>query len=329
MLTPPPLPTRVKKNIPSIVQKTIRLSDITEIEDYTSYHILISMNDTVFNHDLFNKLLKDDNTVLEFLDYESIKYIDSMLTDKISNYVVLVDDGLLRDRSYIDMTSIKNMNVVLPINYLLWGPKLGNRTRIYEYRFNNENYSYYSNQDNNFISSDTLKKIRDLAIRIERLNPKTDVEKIYMVSDYIQSTVQYIDGIESESSKGIIVCPDIDMYYREQHYIDTPINRGFGVCGPISHLTTLLLNNEMMGVEIETLRSSSHFYNRVLIDGKYYYVDNTWNITRSEKSPSDALITNSFNNDYLLFGIDRAKRIGHHDTYVVFNYTHGEDSKED
>ena len=40
----------------------------------------------------------------------------------------------------------------------------------------------------------------------------------------------------------------------------------------------------------------------VLIDGKYYYFDNTWSITRNENVSEEGLIALSFTKKYLLFG---------------------------
>jgi hypothetical protein len=88
----------------------------------------------------------------------------------------------------------------------------------------------------------------------------------------------------------------------------------------IANLSTLLLNNEIMNVEVESVYGSSHTWNKVLIDGKYYYFDNTWCITRSEHVRDEGLITLDFTNKYLLFGNKTAMSIGHHNPEIAFVY---------
>ena len=56
----------------------------------------------------------------------------------------------------------------------------------------------------------------------------------------------------------------------------------------------MLLNNAEFDTETETVVGSNYAWNKILIDGKYYYFDNTWNITRSDNRHRDALMTLSF-----------------------------------
>ena len=88
----------------------------------------------------------------------------------------------------------------------------------------------------------------------------------------------------------------------------------------IANLSTLLLNNEVMNVETESVCGSGHVWNKVLIDGKYYYFDNTWSITRNENVSEEGLIALSFTKKYLLFGNNTANSIGHHNPESIFIY---------
>ena len=88
----------------------------------------------------------------------------------------------------------------------------------------------------------------------------------------------------------------------------------------ISNASTLLLNNPQMDVEAESVYGCGHVWNKVLIDGKYYYFDNTWSITRNENMCEDGLVALSFTKKYLLFGKKTANAIGHHDPETVFIY---------
>ncbi len=88
----------------------------------------------------------------------------------------------------------------------------------------------------------------------------------------------------------------------------------------IANLSTLLLNNPVFDVETETVIGAEHVWNKVLIDGKYYYFDNTWAITRSEYGHPDGLITLKFSKKYLLFGNETALEIPAHRKESEFIY---------
>ena len=62
----------------------------------------------------------------------------------------------------------------------------------------------------------------------------------------------------------------------------------------IANYSSMLLNNAEFDTETETVVGSNYAWNKILIDGKYYYFDNTWNITRSDNRHRDALMTLSF-----------------------------------
>ena len=87
---------------------------------------------------------------------------------------------------------------------------------------------------------------------------------------------------------------------------------GFGVCEGIGKATSILLNNPEININANCVRSSSHLWNIVQIDGVWYYVDNTWAITRNPNQYEDALKAKEFTSQYLLFGTDMANNMGHH-----------------
>lgn len=148
------------------------------------------------------------------------------------------------------------------------------------------------------ISLKYLKKIEELSKKY----PKSDTDKVLLVSDYIQSQTQYIDGYESVSSQETFITPDFpksDEYGKKSGLVETIINNNNGVCMGIANASTLLLNNPQMDVEVESVYGSSHVWNKVLIDGKYYYFDNTWSITRNENLSAEGLIALSFTRKYL------------------------------
>lgn len=89
------------------------------------------------------------------------------------------------------------------------------------------------------------------------------------------------------------------------------------------------MNNPQVDLEVESVYGCSHVWNKVLIDGKYYYFDNTWSITRNENMSEEGLIGLSFTRKYLLFGQKTANAIGHHDPQSIFIYDDGVISEED
>ena len=118
------------------------------------------------------------------------------------------------------------------------------------------------------------------------MNPHNDIEKVYLVSDYLQSQVSYYDSSDTEHISGLV---------------ETILNKKAGLCIGIASLTTLLLNNEIMNVETESVAGSNHAWNKVSMENGSYYVDNTWSITRGANSVNKRF-TKDFNNEFLLTG---------------------------
>ena len=166
-------------------------------------------------------------------------------------------------------------------------------------------------------------KIRKKVEELAKINVHGSKEKVALISDYIQSCTQYIEGYQSDSLVGTFVTPDFpsDFEYRKSSgLVETVLNNNNGICMGIANLSTLLLNNKAMNVETESVYGCSHVWNKVLIDGKYYYFDNTWSITRNENVSEEGLIALSFTKKYLLFGQRTANTIGHHDPQSMFVY---------
>ena len=297
--------------------------------------IVISIDDLSVSMETLIELLDKYNEIqLKFKDYESVVFIDKVLNNRITNKTFLMDDSLRKDRGYIDLTVLKNINLTIPLNYLMWGVRFNDSIETYCFLINNPQSNYLnptSINGNEKLSYDDyisiLRKIEELS----KINPKSDKEKVAIISDYIQSRTQYIDGYESVSSKGTFITPDFPEYSdyrRKSGLVETVINNNNGVCMGIANTSTLLLNNPEMDVEVESIYGYSHVWNKVLIDGKYYYFDNTWSITRNENMSEEGLIALSFTRKYLLFGQKTSNAIGHHDSQSIFIYD-GVISEED
>lgn len=101
--------------------------------------------------------------VLKFLDFESVAFVDRQLKEKISNNCVLVDDSLRINREYIDLTKIKNIDLTIPLDYLVWGVKFNDKVNTYCFKYCGRpygTYRYLSINGNTSLSLTDLKKIR-------------------------------------------------------------------------------------------------------------------------------------------------------------------------
>lgn len=297
--------------------------------------IVISIEDLSVNMDKLIELLDQYKEIqLKFKDFESVIFIDKILKNKIVNKAFLMDDSLKKDRGYIDLTILKNINLTIPLNYLMWGVKFTDSIETYCLIIHNTKSNYLnpiSSNGNEKLSYDDHVKILRKIEELSKMNPISDEEKVALISDYIQSRTQYICGYESPSSKGTFITPDFPEYinYRTKSgLVETVMNNNNGVCMGIANLSTLLLNNPQMDVEVESVYGCSHIWNKVLIDGKYYYFDNTWSITRNENISDEGLIALSFSKKHLFFGQKTADTIGHHIPESIFIYD-GVISEED
>ena len=326
---PPILPKRDGIAKPRVMKKDYNYSELilNNVDAEQIHAIVIGARDLHLNMDKLIELLnKDVDIQLEFRDYESAVYIDKILKNKIDNDAFLIDDTLRIDRSYIDLTVLKNINLTIPLNYLMWGIRFNETVNTYCYQYTSPTTNYvnlFSDSGNVKISRENLVKIQSVVEDLYKMNPANDIEKVALVSDYIQSRTQYIAGDESESIYGTYVTPDFpveDIYIKKRGLIETVLNNNNGVCVGIANTSTVLLNNPLMNVEVESLFGDRHSWNKVLIDGKYYYFDNTWAITRSDNMSEEGLVTLSFNKKYLLLGQNTINSIGHHHPEVKFVY---------
>ena len=122
-----------------------------------------------------------------------------------------------------------------------------------------------------------------------------------------------MEGNISEASDGIYITDSNGLEIKNQvSFPQTVIFDKYGKCNGIAHATTLLMNNPQINVNMRSVYGGGHTWNVVEIDGKYYYVDNTWAITRNKDRYEESLKAKSFSDEYILFGQKTAAEIGHH-----------------
>ncbi len=317
----------MKNEMPASVKREYTYSQILDpdvIELPSNLSVVVSKDDLDLDMDGLLELIRRGVTI-RCLDYESILFIDGLLEEKVDNRVFLIDDGMRIPREYVDLTKLKNLNVTVPLTYLLWGVKFNEEVNTYCFRYIsplNGDFNYISADGNEKLSLENLKKIRKKLLSLSRHNPKTDLDKVLLVSDFIQSRTQYVCEPEKFSFKAYVLKNKYGL-------VETVNNERCGFCMGIANYSSMLLDNEEFGTETETVVGSNHAWNKVLIDGKYYYFDNTWNITRSDNRHRDALMTLSFQKKYTLFGTKTADAISYHQHQSLDVYNNGVLSEED
>ena len=257
---------------------------------YISYKSLVSNFDR-FLHIVF-VLMCDGYNVINVPSYECVKFINKHLKDRLDIVVNVLDDYTNKDRSYINACAIDKIKFVIPISYLMWNVEFQKSINVYttEYSFNALAYN-----GNTTVKADTLKRIKDLIMSLKGSGKYSDLEIIILVSNYLQSKVEYID----ETSMLVKSNPNIE---NEIGLIETVLFKSYGLCMGIANSTSVLLNNPEFNIDARTITTRNHAFNLVRLNGIYYYVDNTWNITMSPKQMKNLCRTSEFNSRFLLYG---------------------------
>ena len=306
------LPKRKRTNHINITEfsKLLLLSD-SELEQNMTRSIYIDNYDELIeNYDFFNKLVSSKYETVYSKDYNVLKYIHDNCDKKLE--LALLDDFENKDRSYIDMDSFSKSPLIIPLSYALW---VDTNKDLHNHQMMNSGNLYPNSQPGvSPIKIDDLKRIKEEVYKLdEKCKGLDDIEKSIIVSDLLQDRVQFIeDNNISHASDGIYITKGRIITSYDTGYIPNILFNGFGVCKGISSTTTILLNNPMLNVNIRNVLGQNHVWNIIKIDNKFYYIDNTWSITRNPDRYDESLKAKSFSSEYLLFGESRAKEIGHH-----------------
>ena len=128
-----------------LIKKDYSYSDIAgnNIDANQINAIVISIDDLSASMDKLIELLDHDKEIqLKFKDFESVIFIDKILKRRIINKTFLMDDSLRKDREYIDLTILRNINLTIPLNYLMWGVKFNDSIETYCFLINNPQSNY-------------------------------------------------------------------------------------------------------------------------------------------------------------------------------------------
>lgn len=322
MTMPPSLPKRRTSSTNINKHNTYKLEDFIGksdefIKTSNTGTILVNYDVVVNNLDLLRKIVSTLSiSQINCLDYESAIFLENHLEDNID--LALVDDYQNKDRSYIDTTKFIRHNFYIPLSYFMWGIKFNNSCNIRCLRYREYDTMTSVNGDD-LLYRDTLEKLKEIIKSVDSEN-LTDLDKCLLVSNYLQSKVQYVEGgLKSHADKVYLIEADEDEVTNQKvSSIQSIINENYGLCMAIANTTTLLLNNPIMNVNVRSLYGDSHVWNIVTIDGKQYYIDNTWAITRNKNRVEEALKASSFSDEYLFFGTATSNIIGHHNSLCYY-----------
>ena len=172
----------------------LKLSELTQLSDNEikekCYAIIVNINSINENLELFRRCI-DKVGITNFFcqDYESALLIDKYFKKykkedgKVAE-IGLIDDDKMIDRSYIDITQFDN--ITIPCTYVMWGVKYDDKIKISRNTTsegvpsNGASYTYYYDRE-------TLSECERLASMISEFpEPLTDVEKVIIISNYMQ-----------------------------------------------------------------------------------------------------------------------------------------------
>ena len=274
--------------------------DVSKISD--SNYILL--DDSIY--DSFDKFIKicHSNRLVSFMtsDFEIIKFINNTIQDHIYNPISLIDDGEIKDRSYIkreDYYKLERFGI--PLSYVMWNPE-----------FDSYIYTHFAYKDNGepcdlpYVDKVFWRKtLEEIHSDLDDLYDLGEFKNIYEVSDYIQGNIQYVGDNEVRIGDYDYVFSDSPTHkvVIDASKVGTVLDDRYGTCTGISAYTMLLLNNPKLKVNCRILYNGSHAWNFIYHDGNLYLSDNTLNIVSGDIS--DNLMSRSFNTKYVLFGHDR------------------------
>ena len=165
-----------------IKQSIYKYTDIifnNQKESIKDYSIICLSDSMLFlNMQPLLDIIKKHKVTIRCLDYTSLKYLDSILKEPITNMVILIDDSKRINREYIDITSLKNIKPIVPLDYLIWGLKFNGIINTYcfkKYLNFSKRYIYTSFNSNEKLSLTNLKKIYKKIEKLSKMNPRSDI----------------------------------------------------------------------------------------------------------------------------------------------------------
>jgi hypothetical protein len=265
---------------------------------YIDYETLTNNFDIFM--DVLKLMMKNNLNTINCENFDCVKFINNHITEKMDIVVNVLDDFENRLRAEINANQIDKIKFTIPISYLMWQIDFDNLMYVNMAQYQNNALTYNGNK---FISLEDLKKIKEIIVDLKSQGNFTDLQIIILVANYLQKNTEYVCENYFEDNKTIY---KLDTYVPniedEVGLIETILLKKYGLCTGIANATTLLLNNTEFNIDARTIANHNHALNIVRLDNQYYFIDNTWGITRSPKEFEKAKKTLFFNSRFLLFG---------------------------
>lgn len=260
--------------------------------------IIINKENLINNIELFIKIssINRINNIL-CLDYESTLILEKLKEKNIINKdkIYLLDDNKQIDRSYIDTTKFNKLKLFIPNTYAMWNVKFKDKLYCYQYLY--QNGSIENDLYNGYYDKETLVEVERIASMIKDFDNKlTDIEKVILISNYLQKYCQFEDNNIDEKELG---------------NPKTALFNNIGVCRTFADATTLLSNNPYLKLKVRNVRSQKHVWNIIELNGKTYQIDNSRAISDGKYTDRSSLKTDKFNSEYILFGNNSLKTLHH------------------
>lgn len=223
----------------------------------------------------------------------NIEYLDTLMKDiKIRKTACLLDDFENKDRSDFDFEKMDYEKVFIPLEYCQWGIKT--------HKFvgpNSKSFCCYDNE----LSKEDLKKIDNQIDEWLKIPNLTLVDKVILVSNYLQENMQFVEGKISKSRNKKYIAKDLK---NEKDFGNSAqlLNKHIGHCEAFSKIALLMLNNPKMNVNCRLMFAPGHFYNIIYDGEKAYGLDTTWGVTRNPNRVEGNLKAKEFYDGYVLFG---------------------------
>ena len=286
----------------------VKLKDILDFSDdeiFDKVFVLYTDYETVTNNfDFFLRVVRimmiaGYNTI-NVDSYETVKFINENLKDKMDIVLNILDDYETKDRSEIIEAEIDKCKFTIPLSYIMWGIDFDNLMYVTLVSYHNNALNYNGNR---YIDKDTLKRVKDLVSYLKSLGKFNDLQIVILISNYLQMNTEYLAENIDKSGKYIAKVDDpVDGLEDEVGLIETVLFKKYGLCTGIANSTTVLLNNPEFNIDCRTIFNKGHALNIVKYNGEYYFLDNTWNITRSKQEFPKAIKPVKFNPAFILYG---------------------------
>lgn len=173
-----------------------------------------------------------------------------------------------------------------------------------EYFINNSNLNSYD-----YLSPISQRIIDSFCARVNSIEDLTEIDKIILVSNYLQSTVQYCNGkITTANNKKYET--EYEGNREEFSSPNTAIEKKYGNCASISGSFHII--GERLGLKVDRVDVGDHSYCIYNYNGKIYIIDPTFGCSRNENQVKGAPKATKFSDKYVMVSLMDLKDTGHH-----------------